>query len=245
MIIYCSFLPPRGYCSHRSRKQISNRHQKLTVFQNQLTCFPSSSELIYTASLSPQLHPISHTLLFYSWQRLICYLIQALCLLLHNHWPGRCFWRVKAGCERRAYAGKPPATRYQQLCVSDGQEDHSSRGKDPLLHIKKTKRETHTQLPLCRLPLPLISISTGNLGWSPTGDPQMHHHCCHRGPEWVPSISEGVQTCTESCISEATLPAGHSHNLQVTTSLALLSSLKVTHKCSEVQEKQAVLFSYK
>lgn len=79
-------------------------------------------------------------------------------------------------------------------------------------------------------------------------------------PDWKamdasPLLSQGttvgtqhlraILTCTESCISEATLPAGHSHNLQVITSLALLSSPKVTHKRSEVQEKQAVLFSYK
>lgn len=60
-----------------------------------------------------------------------------------------------------------------------------------------------------------------------------------------PAAQGGSDLHKESRISEANLPAGHSHNLQVATTLALLSSLKVTHKCSEVQEKQAVLFSYK
>jgi len=55
----------------------------------------------------------------------------------------------------------------------------------------------------------------------------------------------GVLTCTGSCIPEVTLPAGPSHNLQVTTSLALLSSLKATHKCSEVQDEQAALISHR
>lgn len=54
------------------------------VFQKQLTCFLSPSELTYTASVFPQLHPISHMLPFYSWQRLIWHLVQVFSLLLQT-----------------------------------------------------------------------------------------------------------------------------------------------------------------